>query len=652
MKKKAFTLVELMGILTIISVLALILIPVVNNMMQDNKDDVYNKQLELIKLSAKNLVTDNQYILPEEEGEEIFITLGQLRTMGYAEEKIINPLTNENFSDNLIVMIIKTEKDYTYEVDVNGGDVIESSGITVSQPSKMYIKQGVQSSYIITSRYSSVINDIITDYYITIEQSNIVLKGDAFGNDVKYKLEGNKGLYKLIILGGEKEGHLYFNFDNLKDIDTTNINNEIDNVNNNKQIIVDNTAPSCSWSGENTTWRKESVSITVSGSDSGSGMKSGQNTKTWSYTSSDVEIKTDTQSYVISDNVGNTTTCSKTFNVYYDTKAPQINSTNNPTNGNWVNYDFAVSVTATENGSGLSNYEPYSYDNSTWHASSWTINGNTLTTTDFVSERNNTVYLKVCDKLNNCSQTSTAIKIDKTDPTIKSVTQGSCSSDKRQITINATDNLSGIYGYAITTNDVEPTSYTQSSNTSWTSSAQTIGTYYVWVKDNTGNVSKTSTTLTTCDTVAPIIIDGNINNWVCGKCRTDKTYSGIKNYCALDDNDNCIETKDNRYGNTVGKVTYTISDNKVTFNWEIRQGKATYIADGYWVKFIIKDTSNNSVVKEFYLKESTGIYWNEGTKHTGTVEYSFTNKGTYKIYIDGNSNNPSFDMDFGTITVK
>ena len=115
-KRKAFTLIELMGVLVIIGILTVILVPVINNTIKNNKQQLYDNQLEMIRLAARNLATDNTYILPEEDGDEIYITLGQLRAMGYAEGTIIDPLTNENFSDNLIVMIIKKGNDYDYVI--------------------------------------------------------------------------------------------------------------------------------------------------------------------------------------------------------------------------------------------------------------------------------------------------------------------------------------------------------------------------------------------------------------------------------------------------------------------------------------------------------------------------------------------------------
>ena len=124
-KRKAFTLIELMGVLVIIGLLTSILIPVVSNTIKNNKQKLHDKQIELIKVAAQNLATDNTYILPEEDGEEIYITLGQLRAMGYAEGTIIDPLTNKNFPDNLIVMIIKKGNDYDYVINLDGDVTIE-----------------------------------------------------------------------------------------------------------------------------------------------------------------------------------------------------------------------------------------------------------------------------------------------------------------------------------------------------------------------------------------------------------------------------------------------------------------------------------------------------------------------------------------------
>ena len=524
-KRKAFTLIELMGVLVIIGILTVILVPVINNTIKNNKQTLYDNQLKMIRLAAQNLATDNTYILPEEDGDEIYITLGQLRAMGYAEGTIIDPLTNKNFPDNLIVMIIKKGNDYDYVINLDGDVTIVDSDIQVAKPSRKYINKGTNSFYIITVKPDSETeeekNKNTLGYYTNIGKENIKLLGVGETDEkVRYKLDGSNGLYKLTVLGGEKEGDLYFSLNNIKnyegkEIDVSTTNNDI---NSNKKIIVDNTAPqisfttngtsvwaksvttkiqvtdnngndaldnstykyvyslsnkeeqdltnsynlsdeviknkddgeyylvaracdkagncktevsnkflvdntppTCNWSGENTTWTQNAQTITLTGIDNHK-MNSSKTTYTKTYNQSGIELSTDNLSSEIEDEAGNVTKCSKAVNVYYDTKKPVITSVDNPTNGNWVNYNFSVKLNTTENGSGLKNVY-YSYtSNAGWIEENATINGNIVTSTSFEAERNQVAYFKVCDGAGNCSdQNSTQIRIDKTAPSVSKI---------------------------------------------------------------------------------------------------------------------------------------------------------------------------------------------------------------------------------------
>ncbi len=524
-KRKAFTLIELMGVLVIIGILTVILVPVINNTIKNNKQKLHDNQIDMIRLSAQNLATDNTYILPEEDGEEIYITLGQLRAMGYAEGTIIDPLTNKNFPDNLIVMIIKKGNDYDYVINLDGDATIVDSDIQVAKPSRKYINKGTNSFYIITVKPDSETekekNKNTLGYYTNIGKENIKLLGVGETDEkVRYKLDGSNGLYKLTVLGGEKEGDLYFSLNNIKnyegkEIDVSTTNNDI---NSNKKIIVDNTAPqisfttngtsvwaksvttkiqvtdnngndaldnstykyvyslsnkeeqdltnsynlsdeviknkddgeyylvaracdkagncktevsnkflvdntppTCNWSGENTTWTQNAQTITLTGIDNHK-MNSSKTTYTKTYNQSGIELSTDNLSSEIEDEAGNVTKCSKAVNVYYDTKKPVITSVDNPTNGNWVNYNFSVKLNTTENGSGLKNVY-YSYtSNAGWIEENATINGNIVTSTSFEAERNQVAYFKVCDGAGNCSdQNSTQIRIDKTAPSVSKI---------------------------------------------------------------------------------------------------------------------------------------------------------------------------------------------------------------------------------------
>ena len=102
---------------------------------------------------------------------------------------------------------------------------------------------------------------------------------------------------------------------------------------------------------------------------------------------------------------------------------------------------------------------------------------------------NGTYYVWVKDQFGNVS--SKAITTSKVDTTAPTVTIKR--TDYNTFSWSASDTQSGVLGYAITTTNSVPTSWTTSGTvTSGTRNISTAGTYYVWVKDNAGNIGKES----------------------------------------------------------------------------------------------------------------------------------------------------------------
>ena len=481
-KRKAFTLIELMGVLVIIGLLTSILIPVVSNTIKNNKQKLHDKQIELIKVAAQNLATDNTYILPEEDGEEIYITLGQLRAMGYAEGTIIDPLTNKNFPDNLIVMIIKKGNDYDYVINLDGDVTIVDSDIQVAKPSRKYINKGTNSFYIITVKPDSETeeekNKNTLGYYINIGKENINLLG-AVDEKVKYKLDGNNGLYKLTVLGGDKNGYLYFSLNNLKDyegkeIDVSTTNNDIKS---NKKIIVDNEPLKCNWSGENTTWTKEEVSIVLTGSkDKSDGlpkapMKGSNKTKT--YNENGTELRNDNLSFDIEDEAGNVTTCSKTVNVYYDKKPPTktVVDFHDYTLNTWTNQNVNRTFNSEDGGSGVDYYQ--------WSRDCSTVGGKEESNSVSITwEGTDIACHRAVDKVGNVGEWSVKniVKVDKTAPECKWNQNWTWTSSNVTVGVYGTDSGSGMSGQ---------------NSKSWTYSAANEEINTAWlaytIKDNAGN---------------------------------------------------------------------------------------------------------------------------------------------------------------------
>ena len=164
-------------------------------------------------------------------------------------------------------------------------------------------------------------------------------------------------------------------------------------------------------------------------------------------------------------------------------------------------------------------YSPSSWTNGNVIATaSTTITGFTLQTSkDGINweskatqtySSNGRIYARLWDGTNyGGSASGNFTNIDTTKPV---VTEATATTNK--ITIKATDDESGIVGYAITTSNTVPSSFTSVTNTKSLDTSLTgykqSTTYYVWVKDAAGNVSESKSTTT--GTVTALVKDTNI----------------------------------------------------------------------------------------------------------------------------------------------
>ena len=203
----------------------------------------------------------------------------------------------------------------------------------------MVIVIGLKASSTINVNDEGSSGDTTTYKYI-YSTSNSATPTTTFTSGSSYSQETGDGDYYLIATACDRSG---------------NCTTEISNV-----FKLDNTAPSCDWSGESETWTKDNRTITVSGNDSGSGMKSGQSSNTWTYSSGTTQ--TANLGYTVSDNAGNTNNCSKTANVYVDKDAPSIGDPN-MVKGWFANgsQKRQFNIPITESGSGIDGQPSISY---------------------------------------------------------------------------------------------------------------------------------------------------------------------------------------------------------------------------------------------------------------------------------------------------
>ncbi len=119
--KKGFTLVEILGVITILSVLALIAIPTIDNIVTKNREKLYDSQIKTIEDGLKTWADANAMYLPEDGDDGLLLSLGILKLAGFVDEDIKNPNTNLCFSNDMMVSIAAVKEGYTYYIDEESG---------------------------------------------------------------------------------------------------------------------------------------------------------------------------------------------------------------------------------------------------------------------------------------------------------------------------------------------------------------------------------------------------------------------------------------------------------------------------------------------------------------------------------------------------
>ncbi len=94
MKKNGFTLMEMLAVILIISIIALITFPAVNNIIEQGIERTYKEQVSLIERAAERWAVINTNSISKEN--DTTITLRNLINEGFIDQdELTNPKTNE-----------------------------------------------------------------------------------------------------------------------------------------------------------------------------------------------------------------------------------------------------------------------------------------------------------------------------------------------------------------------------------------------------------------------------------------------------------------------------------------------------------------------------------------------------------------------------
>ena len=131
MKNKAFTLVELLGVIVLLGILGIVIIPKVGDSITNSKETAYITQEQQIKKAANDFVIDNIELF--DNTNTVTIKLGVLKQKGYLPINIKNPKTKQNISNESTITIKKINN--KFEIILNLIDMIDvTENIDLNSP--------------------------------------------------------------------------------------------------------------------------------------------------------------------------------------------------------------------------------------------------------------------------------------------------------------------------------------------------------------------------------------------------------------------------------------------------------------------------------------------------------------------------------------
>ncbi len=114
MNKKGFTLMEIMTVIIILAVIATISFPLINNLMKQSKQSLYETQIKLVEDAAKKMTLEDTSLLNKTTSSciniESIIKSGQIDS-----DEIIDPRNNEPITGSVVVTFDSDYNQYDYK---------------------------------------------------------------------------------------------------------------------------------------------------------------------------------------------------------------------------------------------------------------------------------------------------------------------------------------------------------------------------------------------------------------------------------------------------------------------------------------------------------------------------------------------------------
>lgn len=145
MKNRGFTLVELLGVITVLALITLIAVPSITGTLKKQKEMQYNKYLNDLYLATEAYVLNQDEYDLSQVNQTIYIKLEDVVKAKYLNSTIVNPKTNEKLNvAHYIKITVKEDNTFQYDylteapdltplsTPVWGAKTITESNVTVA----------------------------------------------------------------------------------------------------------------------------------------------------------------------------------------------------------------------------------------------------------------------------------------------------------------------------------------------------------------------------------------------------------------------------------------------------------------------------------------------------------------------------------------
>ena len=121
MKRRGFTLIELIGIVVIIGLILLVAVPTINNVIERSEENKKQEALNNIYMATENYLMANydEYSSLDNIGASEYIYVMDLINQQYMDIDELNPNDDESFDSKDVVKVTRNEDNtFSYELTV------------------------------------------------------------------------------------------------------------------------------------------------------------------------------------------------------------------------------------------------------------------------------------------------------------------------------------------------------------------------------------------------------------------------------------------------------------------------------------------------------------------------------------------------------